>query len=54
MVFGVVEGNPLTEATWQPESYLTNALDILEEYLCLIKLGIERLLDVVLCLTNKH
>ena len=27
------KGYPLTEATWEPESYLTNALDILEEYL---------------------
>ena len=27
------KGYPLTEATWEPESHLTNALDILEEYL---------------------
>ena len=28
------KGYPLTEATWEPESHLANALDILEEYLC--------------------
>ena len=27
------KGYPLTEATWEPESHLTNAPDILEEYL---------------------
>ena len=27
------KGYPLTEATWEPESHLANALDILEEYL---------------------
>ena len=27
------KGYPLTEATWKPESHLTNAPDILEEYL---------------------
>ena len=27
------KGDPLTEATWEPESHLTNAPNILEEYL---------------------
>ena len=27
------KGYPLTEATWEPESHLTNAPNILEEYL---------------------
>ena len=27
------KGYPLTEATWEPESHLTNTPDILEEYL---------------------
>ena len=27
------KGYPLTEATWEPKSHLTNAPDILEEYL---------------------
>ena len=31
------KGYPLTEATWEPESHLTNALDILEEYLCWVE-----------------
>ena len=30
-------GYPLTEATWEPESHLTNALDLLEEYLCQVE-----------------
>ena len=28
------KGYPLTEATWEPEFHLANALDILEKYLC--------------------
>ena len=28
------KGYPLHEATWEPESHLTNASDILEDYLC--------------------
>ena len=31
------KGYPLTEATWEPESHLTNAPDILEEYLCRVE-----------------
>ena len=31
------KGYPLTEATWEPESHLTNAPDILEEYLCWVE-----------------
>ena len=31
------KGYPLTEATWEPESHLTNAPDILEEYLCQVE-----------------
>ena len=31
------KGYPLTEAAWEPESHLTNALDILEEYLCRVE-----------------
>ena len=31
------KGYPLTEATWEPESHLTNAPDILEQYLCWVE-----------------
>ena len=31
------KGHPLTEATWEPESHLTNAQDILEEYMCRVE-----------------
>ena len=31
------KGYPLTDATWEPKSHLTNAPDILEEYLCWVK-----------------
>ena len=43
------KGYPLTEATWEPESHLTNAPDILEEYLLRVRVGIERDDDVVVC-----
>ena len=36
------KGYPLHEATWEPESHLSNAQDVLEEYLCQFQSGIER------------